>query len=207
MRTSEQTTTLIAALVAARGAFAPITKNAVGHVGKDTPTRYADLTAILEATIPPLLVNGIMVIQSIDAESSCLITRLQHTSGEWCESAYPLKLDLPPQQLGSLLTYARRYSLLGLLCVAAEDDDGAEATKAKPAPAPRKLKADAPLISASQRKRMFAIASSAGWTNDQIKTYLHRHVGLEHTSDIRADQYDSLCEVFGTPWEPEGEHA
>jgi len=208
MRTSDQTTTLIAALVTARGSFAPIVKNAVGHVGKDTTTRYADLAAVLEATIPPLLVNGIMVIQAVDAESSSLITRVQHTSGEWCEAAYPLKMDLPPQQLGSLITYARRYSLLGLLCVAAEDDDGAEATKAKPAPVKKpSVEKSVPLISASQRKRMFAIASSAGWTNDQIKTYLHRHVGLEHTSDIRADQYDSLCEVFGTPWEPEGEHA
>ena len=212
MRTSEQTTTLIAALVTARGAFAPITKNAVGHVGKDTPTRYADLSAILDATIPPLLVNGIMVIQAVDAESSCLITRMQHTSGEWCEAAYPLKLDLPPQQLGSLITYARRYSLLGLLCVAAEDDDGAEAAKAKPAPkvkelAPKAKPVDAKTISEAQRKRLFVISSNAGWTHPQIKSYLQRHVGIEHTTDIRADQYDSLIEVFGTPYEPEGEHA
>jgi hypothetical protein len=207
MRTSEQTTTLIAALVTARGSFAPILKNATGHVGKDTPTRYADLAAVLEATIPPLLVNGIMVIQAVDAESSCLITRMQHTSGEWCEAAYPLKLDLPPQQLGSLITYARRYSLLGLLCVAAEDDDGAEATKAKPAPTPKAKPATAKLITEQQRKRLFVIAGNAGWHHDQIKTYLHRHVGIEHTKDIRADQYDALCDVFGTPFEPEGDHA
>lgn len=206
MRTSEQTTTLIAALVTARGAFAPIRKDAKGQVGRE-PYMYADLNAILDATIPPLLVNGIMVIQAVDAESSCLVTRIQHTSGEWCEAAYPLKMDLPPQQLGSLITYARRYSLLGLLCVAAEDDDGAEAAKAKPAKAEPKAKTPAPLISESQRKRMFAIASAAGWHHDQIRTYLQRHVGIEQTKDIRADQYDSLCDVFGTPFEPEGEHA
>jgi len=205
MRTSDQTTTLIAALVTARSAFAPIVKNAVGHVGKDTTTRYADLAAVLEATIPPLLVNGIMVIQAVDAESSSLITRIQHTSGEWCEAAYPLKMDLPPQQLGSLITYARRYSLLGLLCVAAEDDDGAEATKAKP---PAKAKSsDAKTITEAQRKRLFVISSNAGWTHSQVKSYLQRHVGIEHTTDIRADQYDALVDVFGTPFEPEGEHA
>jgi len=211
MRTSDQTTTLIAALVTARSAFAPITKNATGQVGKDRPYEYADLKAILEATIPPLLVNGIMVLQAVDADTSCLITRMEHTSGEWCESAYPLKLDLPPQQLGSLITYARRYSLLGLLCVAAEDDDGAEAARAKPAKAkpilpPAKVTTGADkLISANQRKRLFVIASNAGWTHDQIKTYLVRKVGIEHTTDIKASQYDQLCDVFGTPFEPEGE--
>lgn len=207
MRTSEQTTTLIAALVTARGAFAPIMKNATGHVGKDTPTKYADLAAVLEATIPPLLVNGIMVLQAVDAESSSLITRMEHTSGEWCESAYPLKLDLPPQQLGSSITYARRYSLLGLLCVAAEDDDGAEAVKAKPAKEKPAAKPAAKVINNLQRKQLWSTAERAGWSSAAFRNYLQGTVKVKSSADVLETQYDDLLSVFGTPFEPQGDHA
>lgn len=208
MRTSEQTQTLIAALVRARSAFAPIRKDADGQVGKDRPYKYADLAAILEATIPPLLVNGIMVLQAVDAETSSLITRMEHTSGEWCESAYPLKLDLPPQQLGSSITYARRYSLLGLLCVAAEDDDGAEAAKAKPAkekPAAKPSAAKA--INNEQRLNLWATAERAGWSSAAFKTYLQNRVKVRSSADVLETQYDDLLTVFGAPFEPEGDHA
>ena len=205
MRTSEQTTTLIAALVTARSSFGPIRKDADGQVGKDRPYKYADLNAILEATIPPLLVNGIMVIQAVDAESSSLITRMEHTSGEWCESAYPLKLDQSPQQLGSSITYARRYSLLGLLCVAAEDDDdGAEASKAKPA---AKGKPAAKVITTDQRKQMWATAKRAGWSLADYETYLQKTVKVRSSADVLEAQYEDLLTVFGSPWAPEGDHA
>ena len=211
MRTSEQTTTLIAALVAARKAFAPIAKSAVGHVGKDGARayQYADLTSILDAILPGLLANGLVILQTIDAETSSLTTRVVHVSGEWVESIYPLKIEPTAQAFGSALTYGRRYSISSLLCLAASDDDGAEAAAiAPPKKKAEKVATPKPVgvktITEAQRKRLFVISSNAGWTHSQIKDYLARHVGIEHTTDIRADQYDSLCDVFGTPFEPEG---
>ena len=84
--------------------------------------------------MPALLVNGLIVLQMTDPETSTLITRLMHVSGQWVESRYPLHFDQSPQQLGSELTYARRYCVSALLCLAAEDDDGQRAeTGATPA--------------------------------------------------------------------------
>lgn len=217
MRISDSTTALVAALVKARADFPAIPKDAVARVGKDGAREYhyADLSAILDAIGPGLARYELAILQSVDAESSSLITRLAHTSGEWVECTYPLQMDQAPQALGSALTYARRYSIQALLCLAAADDDGAQATKpakapkvkAAPAPEPAPELKRAPLITQPQRKRMFAIATKAGWTTDQVKAHLLRRFGLESTSDIRSDQYDALCDTFAVPFEPEGEHA
>jgi hypothetical protein len=198
MRMSEQTTNLITALVAARAAFRPVTKDAIATVGKDREFQYADLAAILDAVIPALCANALVLLQSIDAESSSLITRLTHTSGEWVESVYPLKLEQTPQAFGSALTYGRRYSILSLLCLAAEDDDGAKAEKARP-PAKAKTE-DAPKeITNVQRKRMFDIAHAGGWSDEQIRSYLIRNGISGTTAHIRADEFPRLCNVFTLP--------
>ena len=213
MRISDSTTALVAALVKARANFPAIPKDSVAGKGSTREYHYADLSAILEAIGPALAVAELAILQSVDAESSSLITRLAHTSGEWVECTYPLQMEQAPQALGSALTYARRYSIQALLCLAASDDDGAQAQPVK-APKAKQAKVDkpdtprqAPLISNPQRKRMFAIATKAGWTTDQVKAHLLRRFGLESTSDIRNDQYDALCDTFAVPFEPEGDHA
>jgi hypothetical protein len=45
-------------------------------------------------------------------------------SGTEVESDFPLTDLSTPQKIGSSQTYARRYNLLGLLNIAAVDDDG-----------------------------------------------------------------------------------
>ncbi|KKK84204.1 hypothetical protein LCGC14_2785690, partial [marine sediment metagenome] len=62
-----------------------------------------------------------------------LQTLLLHTSGESFESIYPLNPRDPkdPQQMGSVITYARRYTACGMLGIATEDDDGAKASKGR----------------------------------------------------------------------------
>lgn len=48
-------------------------------------------------------------------------------------------------------------------------------------------------ISDAQRKRFFAIAKGAGKSEDEIKDFLIS-LGIEHTADIKKDEYDDLCE-------------
>lgn len=207
MRTSESTVKVVAALVTARGAFKPVIRDAVGQVGDHRQYKYADLAGILDATMPALLANELVVVQIIDAESATLITRLAHTSGEFIEATYPLKLDLAPQAFGSLLTYGRRYSLQSLLCLASEDDDGAAAqptpSKRKPdqaaktKPVVRVPKGDA--ISEPQRRRMFALAKEHGWSTDQMKETLLVTFGIESTKDLPSAKYDAVVQTFSVP--------
>ena len=197
MRTSDSINELIKAMVAARSAFTPIRKEAVGQIGSDRTYRYADLSGLLEATMPALSANGLTVMQAVDAETATLVTRIAHTSGEWAEATYPLPMNLQPQQFGSSLTYGRRYSLAALLCLAAEDDDGAAAYAPPPKRASKATKDDA--ISDAQRKRLFSIATAAGWTTDQIKAYLQRVYHVHSSKELTVRVYDQVCQDFDRP--------
>lgn len=91
-------------------------------------SKYADLAAIRDATIPALSKNGITMSQTImpNGNGMKLVTRLVHISGQEFRSEYPLPNSVDrPQQFGSALTYAKRYSWATMCGISAdEDDDG-----------------------------------------------------------------------------------
>lgn len=126
-----------AALVKAQKAFGPALKSSTNPHFK---SRYADLSACVEAVIDALNENGIALIQrNIETESGvCVETVFVHESGESLSSG-PLHVPAAkqdPQGYGSALTYARRYSLMAACGIAPEDDDGNAATSAKNAQKP-----------------------------------------------------------------------
>lgn len=112
---------------------------------------YADLGSIIEAVEGPLLENGLVCVQLVQAgptpeSPSVLVTRVYHCdSGEYLESSAPLVADKPGlQALGSAISYQRRYTLQSMLFRVAVDDDGEAATVRKSAPAPAARPAQAP---------------------------------------------------------------
>lgn len=121
------------ALVKAQKAFGPALKSSTNPHFK---SRYADLSACVEAVIEGLNGAGIALIQrtSEDTTGVTVETVFIHESGEMLECG---KLHVPaskqdPQGYGSALTYARRYSLMAACGIAPEDDDGNAASRAKP---------------------------------------------------------------------------
>jgi hypothetical protein len=113
------------ALVKAQQAFGPALKSSTNPHFK---SRYADLSACVEAVIEGLNGAGIALIQrtSEDTTGVTVETVFIHESGEMLECG---KLHVPaakqdPQGYGSALTYARRYSLMAACGIAPEDDDG-----------------------------------------------------------------------------------
>lgn len=206
MRTSDQIDAVVAALVKAHADFKPVVREVTGQVGQNRNYKYADLAGVLDSTQPALLKHGIVIIQGPDAETESMVTRLCHTSGQWIETAYPLAKYDRPQDFGSQLTYARRYSIMGLLGVAQEDDDGAAAQHAQrpaaasqppakaqpPAAAPAAKSGDTRLISEAQRKRMYAIGKGAGWSDDEMRELLAA-AGFQHSRDVTKDAYEALC--------------
>jgi len=120
MNTSEQISELAAALAKAQGAM----ENAImNRTNPHFKTKYADLAAVLNAARKPLSANGLAIVQTIG--DGVLHTRLLHTSGQWIASEHPLPMTGRPQEIGSALTYARRYSLSALIGIAADEDDDA----------------------------------------------------------------------------------
>jgi len=120
MKTSEQISELAAALAAAQGMM----ENAImNRINPHFKSKYADLAAIFDAARKPLSANGLAIVQTIG--DGVLHTRLLHTSGQWIASEHPLPMSGRPQEIGSALTYARRYSLSALIGIAADEDDDA----------------------------------------------------------------------------------
>jgi len=94
---------------------------------------YADFASVWETCREPLTKNGLSVSQLCINEGELIgvETVLMHNSGEWISSRLLLKpVKSDPQSQGSALTYARRYSLSGIVTLATEaDDDANEASK------------------------------------------------------------------------------
>jgi hypothetical protein len=123
---------IASALVKAQKAFGPALKTATNPHFR---TKYADLSACVEAVIDSLNENGIALIQRnhLDETGVTVETVFVHESGEMLDCG---KLHVPaakndPQGYGSALTYARRYSLMAACGIAPEDDDGNAGTEAK----------------------------------------------------------------------------
>lgn len=92
--------------------------------------KYASLGAVLKATLPALNRNGIALVAQTEVSEGeiWLATRLVYGGLAFARSEWPIgKVGTPPQQLGSALTYARRYTLQSILGVVAEEDDDGNA--------------------------------------------------------------------------------
>ena len=118
------------ALVKAQKAFGPALKSSTNPHFK---SRYADLSACVEAVIDSLNNNGIALIQQNQPSPDGVIieTIFLHESGESlnCGQLFVPANKHDAQGFGSALTYARRYSLMAACGIAPEDDDGNTASR------------------------------------------------------------------------------
>ena len=101
----------------------------IGKVVKSTDnpyykSHYADLNALFVQIKPIINQKGFVLVQTV--VGGVLETQLIHLeTGESLHSAMDLLTAKPDmQQLGSAITYARRYSLLPMLNIETVDDDG-----------------------------------------------------------------------------------
>lgn len=125
---SETIGAIAAALAKAQGEIENAKFNRVNPHFKN---KYADLTAIFDAVRAPLSKNELAVTQTIEVREAGMVlsTKLMHSSGEWLGSEYPLPMSARPQEFGSALTYAKRYSLASIVGVSADEDDDANAAQ------------------------------------------------------------------------------
>lgn len=98
--------------------------------------QYATLGNVMEVLRPHLAEEGILVMQSpaINGPNPALVTTLYHVeSGESQTFTAPLILEKETGQgMGAAITYMRRYMLVSIFFLDAdEDDDGNSAEPAK----------------------------------------------------------------------------
>lgn len=131
--------TLLTALAAFQRSVKPIVKDTVNPFFK---RKYAALDTIQKHIRPDLDAAGLVVVQSCQFNENGLYveTKVIHVeSGEAMSSVFPvIAKGESAQDYGSAVSYAKRYSLTGLLnlIVADEDDDANSVSRppeAKPA--------------------------------------------------------------------------
>ncbi len=206
------------ALAQAREEFKPVKKDRTNPFYK---SKYADLEGVIAATAPALAKQGIVVIQSPSTtERTVMVTTLlAHSSGQWFESDLTLPADqdnkFNAQTVGSAITYTRRYALLGMLNVSAEDDDDGNAavggggtvkmperksvpqagTQPKTAithesPSPQKAE---PQKSLTFAQKFWAAAKKSGKSEEEVRRYLGVE-GFESTGEIPVKDQERIMD-------------
>lgn len=157
----EGKTELLKAFVAAQGEMDAVYKNANNPAFK---TKYANLSAVLEAVMPALSKHGLALIQSAsyDDDGVAVETIIAHTGGGMMTTTLRAKpQNATPQGVGSVVTYLRRYSVMAVTAVAPEDDDGNAGTMAAPKAAKQSAPSAAQMFLADIRKRAEACTDNA----------------------------------------------
>lgn len=138
MTKSESIAQIAPALVAAQGAFGPITKDGRNPAFK---SRYATLDGIMAAVRPALVANGLAVVQGVihpetDGGKVTAITvasTLIHSSGEWMETVVVVPVTKSDAHgVGSAMSYGRRYGISALLALTTDEDDDGNAAARSP---------------------------------------------------------------------------
>jgi len=121
-------------LASVQAEITDVTRDADGQVGNHK-YKYADLAQVLKMLRPILKEEKLAVLQSpcIKDGHSVLNTLVVHESGDQHDFGdYPLGEYRKPQELGSAITYARRYSLCAIFGIAQEDTDAKDVESPKP---------------------------------------------------------------------------
>ena len=102
--------------------------------------KYAPLDAVMAIVRSACQKHGLFILQtpwSPERGQLGVATLLTHTSGQWIKTSYSVPF-VPDggnvyHQIGTSTTYLRRYSVMALMMLSAEDDDAASHTQ-KPKP-------------------------------------------------------------------------
>jgi hypothetical protein len=150
-------------------------------VGKDKnnpfyKVKYADLPAIQKAIQQPLSSCGLGYYQI--TENGELKTVVFSEAGEKIEFYYPFNLQGKAQEIGSAITYAKRYSLvavLGLIVDDEEDDDGntAQQSQAEIQSQSKYTSDDRPWLKETQLQAMLDWISSG--KRDEVRQSMNKY--------------------------------
>lgn len=196
---------LAAALAAVQAALPTVHKGKTANVGSYHYS-YADLADVTAAVMPLLARNGLAFAchpRQTPSGGYELAATLMHTSGERIEGALPV--GGTAQQLGSAITYARRYLLGSMTGVVTDSDDDAKlATEAAKANRREVHKAVAeesvPRITEQQSKRLHALANDLGLDREKKLKAASWSAGREitTTADLTTREAGDLIDYLAT---------
>jgi hypothetical protein len=207
---SESTAKLFEALSKAQAEIRDAEKNSSNPHYKH---KYADLSAVLETIREPLSKYGLALVQTIEPfeKGNILITILGHTSGEWISSRIPLIMAKNTMQdMGSAITYARRYGASAIVGITQADDDANAASgkidltnqpSAKVTKPKEESKSNVTALKSKSEPRLSLAtfverAGKLGWSEKEIARYMLEHFNKSEYTDLTQEEYDKLREAI-----------
>lgn len=205
---------IVSKLLAARAEFEPFGKNKQAYNYK-----YADLDAIISATGPALLKHGLSVHTSTQtvsiADKPWLIVRacLSDKFGQKLEADIPMPLEnvtkakVPAQDMGSIITYGRRYAYCALLNLTADEDIDAALDEPQKGKTPAPIAAPKPIEPAKpKRSRENDLAMLRSYITKFGKDHILRTLNIENLDVVSkwndktvAECIDYLITSLGKP--------
>lgn len=182
-QTEQKENPVIAALVKAKSNFGGVTLDCENKFHKN---KYASLGSINRATDSALLEQGLVIVQRvvIKEDKSYLVASLLHTSGVYDphiqESWYLLPETSKSQEIGSAMTYGRRYNKSALLELVAETEDDGNASTS---------------INTNQYKRLISLAKQHKWKDEDVKQLI-KDQGFNSGTELNLSAYQTICNVL-----------
>lgn len=188
---------LAAALAKAQAEFKDPLKNRTADIKSAAANykySYADLPAVYEAVRPALAKNGLAIVHDVAMDNGRVFvsTRLLHSSGEAIGNTLSWPAGGRIQELGSSITFLKRYTLCALVGVAADEDDDANTVDNNAA----KTEARTNRAASPKKEPEAAAAPSPGDRAElaQLFVDLAKKLG---SGDLNEDQVDTLERAFG----------
>ncbi|WP_163168078.1 ERF family protein [Arthrobacter sp. Alg241-R88] len=207
MTDPEKHPNLQAALSAFQAEMPTVAKTKRANVGQYSYS-YADLADVTEAAAPILSKHGLAFAGSsrhVEGGRYEVVGILSHESGNEREGALPISGGTP-QQIGSAITYMRRY-LFGVMTglVTDGDDDGELAsTQLEQKRERRRATAEKPMT-AKTRGQLFALFGQKGIAEaDQLAGVNHIN-GTDHTSRTEITEAEAVAAIAVLKTRPDAE--
>lgn len=183
---SESIDGIASAMTKALGDMIDVVKTQTANAGQYGYT-YATLADVLSMARPVLAKHGLCVTQAAESTTTEVViyTTLLHSSGQFL-SAHPLRLPIgkTPQSVGSAISYGKRYSLMAVLGLATEDDDGQSA-------------ASSPVVRSQPRSTPERVSTSP--THRTPEEAQIRAILADLPPDERAAFREAFVEEWGAP--------
>ena len=193
MKMSDSITNLATALAKAQSEIRPAIFDSTNPHFR---SKYASLTAVMEACRDALSKNQIAVVQgaAVVDGAVAVTTLLLHASGEYISDELTMPFSqATPQQIGSSLSYCRRYSLASLVGITADDDDAEEAM---PKPNSGELAKDVKITPAKETESQTRQSSNAQEVPASNKTEVAK--SRESKSKRATARAALIKEIFNT---------
>lgn len=192
--------TLSEALVALQAHLPRVAKDQEARVtsqrtGKTHSYKYADLADVSEAILPLLAQHGLSFTAAPtiieDSARFVLDYSLRHVSGEQTGGLYPLPASGSPQEIGSAITYARRYALCAVtgLAPGGDDDDAQAAERADGLPVNRDGSLARSQLTDEQRDQAGVMTSAQAREHGQLRKLDHPRPADRSNGSADDDQW------------------